>query len=835
MENNMFLEISDLKKSFGQGDSRVQVLKGIDLNVEKGEICVLLGPSGSGKSTLLNIIGGIDSPDSGFVSIHGEKMMDMTEKRLTRYRREHLGYVFQMYNLIPNLNIKENIEVGAYLSDRPLDIDELLHTLGLYEHRHKLPNQLSGGQQQRTSIGRALVKNPDILLCDEPTGALDYTTSKEILKLIGDVNQKYGNTVIMVTHNDAIKEMADTVVKLRDGKLPAKDNELVIDRMFADNNKTKTGDTLRIDGKTYTVSGLVSFSDFTTMFENNSDMMFDSVNFGVAMGTKSEFNALSGRNLVYNYAWTYNAGDPADDAEEKKWSDDLMDTVVEAAGEGGGATALGSMLGVLNMDNGIDDFVPRYTNQAMNFAGDDLGSDRGSMLAFLYILIAVLAFIFGVTISHTITKESTVIGTLRASGYTRAELFRHYISMPVIVTLAAALIGNILGYTYMKGVIANLYYSSYSLPKYKTLWNQQAFILTTVVPVILMLVVTGITLMRKLKYSPLQFIRRDLTKSKRQKAVKLPHFSFFNRFRLRIILQNISGYLTLIFGVFVASTILLFGMMFVPLLNNVSRISRDHMVSKYQYMLKGDARTSNKDAEKFAVCTMNTYADGYNQEAVTVYGIFDDSRYIKMDLPRKGAVISSGMAEKYKLKDGDEFLLKEQYEDKLIKLQVRGILDSPTTIGVYLSHSYYEDIFDVDKEYYSAYFSNSKITDISDNKIFSCVTEKDMTKMADQLKVSMGDMFTIVETFAVVMFIMVVYLLTRIILERNSTSISMVKILGYEDWEIGKLYLVATSWVVLLAVIISFVLAILSYLVVAVMQMHKIGKIPMDEALMNVE
>ena len=215
----MFLEISDLKKSFGEGDSKVQVLKGIDLSVDKGEICVLLGPSGSGKSTLLNIIGGIDSPDSGYVSIDGEKMVDMTEKRLTRYRREHLGYVFQMYNLIPNLNIKENIEVGAYLSDNPLNIDDLLHTLGLYEHRHKLPNQLSGGQRQRTSIGRALVKNPDILLCDEPTGALDYSTSKEILKLIGDVNQKYGNTVIMVTHNDAIKEMADTVVKLRDGKI----------------------------------------------------------------------------------------------------------------------------------------------------------------------------------------------------------------------------------------------------------------------------------------------------------------------------------------------------------------------------------------------------------------------------------------------------------------------------------------------------------------------------------------------------------------------------------------------------------------------------------------
>lgn len=213
----MFLEISDIKKHFGEGESKVEVLKGINANIEKGEFCVLLGPSGSGKSTLLNIIGGIDSADSGYISINGEKTADMNEKTLTKYRRKHLGYVFQMYNLIPNLNIKENIEVGAYLSDNPLDVDELLHTLGLYEHRHKLPNQLSGGQQQRTAIGRAIIKNPDILLCDEPTGALDYNTSKEILKLIEDVNKKYGNTIIMVTHNDAIKYMADRVITLRDG------------------------------------------------------------------------------------------------------------------------------------------------------------------------------------------------------------------------------------------------------------------------------------------------------------------------------------------------------------------------------------------------------------------------------------------------------------------------------------------------------------------------------------------------------------------------------------------------------------------------------------------
>ena len=215
----MFIEVHQIQKSFGQGENRIEVLHGIDLSIEKGEFCVLLGPSGSGKSTLLNILGGIDSADSGDITINGERMADMNEKRLTAYRRRHLGYIFQMYNLIPNLTVRENIEVGAYLSRDALDVDELLHTLGLYEHQRKLPNQLSGGQQQRTAIGRAIVKNPDILLCDEPTGALDYQTSKEILKLIETVNQRYGNTVIMVTHNDAIRLMADRVIRLRDGRV----------------------------------------------------------------------------------------------------------------------------------------------------------------------------------------------------------------------------------------------------------------------------------------------------------------------------------------------------------------------------------------------------------------------------------------------------------------------------------------------------------------------------------------------------------------------------------------------------------------------------------------
>ena len=216
----------------GNVESIQTALDHINLDVQPGQFIAILGHNGSGKSTLLNIIGGIDGADSGSITIDGERIEDMTEKKLSLYRRKHLGYIFQMYNLIANLNVKENIEVGAYLSDDSLDIDDLLHTLGLYEHRYKLPNQLSGGQQQRVSIGRAIVKNPDILLCDEPTGALDYNTSKEILKLIEDVNKKYGNTVIMVTHNEAIRHMADHVIKLRDGSVRHNDiNEQKISAM----------------------------------------------------------------------------------------------------------------------------------------------------------------------------------------------------------------------------------------------------------------------------------------------------------------------------------------------------------------------------------------------------------------------------------------------------------------------------------------------------------------------------------------------------------------------------------------------------------------------------
>ena len=214
-----YLSVTDLYKHYGEGEARVTVLQGINTRINKGEICVLLGPSGSGKSTFLNVIGGLEPADAGSINVNGTELTALSAKQLGEYRRTELGFVFQFYNLVPDLTIRENIEVCQYLSRNPLPIDDLLKSLGLWEHRSKFPRQVSGGQQQRCAIGRALVKNPGLLLCDEPTGALDYQTSKEILQLMEEINADYGCTIVIVTHNDAIKNMAHRILRLRDGKI----------------------------------------------------------------------------------------------------------------------------------------------------------------------------------------------------------------------------------------------------------------------------------------------------------------------------------------------------------------------------------------------------------------------------------------------------------------------------------------------------------------------------------------------------------------------------------------------------------------------------------------
>lgn len=637
------------------------------------------------------------------------------------------------------------------------------------------------------------------------------------------------------------------------GSLPDRDDELAIDRMFAENNDIEIGDELEVGGRDYKVCGYVALSDYSTMFQNNNDTMFDATIFGVAVVTGTEFDRLPENGREWSYVWKYNDGMPDDEKKEKKLADDLLKTVYTQA-----------------MMNGItvDTFIPRYQNQAINFTGEDIGSDTEMMKWFEYIVIVILAFIFAVTISNTLTKEASVIGTLRASGYTKRELLIHYISLPVIVTFVASIVGNILGYTYFKDMGAQLYYDSFSLTKYETIWNADAFVLTTVVPLIIMLVVNLLVVNNKLKLSPLRFLRHDLSRSRRKKAVKLPHWKFMTRFKTRVILQNIPGYVVMLIGIYFAQVLMMFGLMLNPLLEHYQDDVLDNMLAAHQYVLDSQVETSVDSAETYCVKTLKTTGD--IDDEIMVYGIHEDSRYFPKKLKDGDVLVSDGYADKYRLSDGDEIKLKENYGDDIYKFKLTGSVKYPSTLAIFMTEDDFRQTFGLDEGYFTGYFSDEELTDISDH-VVSEITKDDLIKVSRQLKKSMGSMFYIVIAFSLLMFMLLVYLLTKLIVERNTISISMVKILGYDGREIGKLYLSSTTIMVAVVTVIDillsyvslkviyrtmltemlsgwlpiymapwifpfmFVLSFACYLVIALMQMKKIKKIPMDEALKNVE
>lgn len=637
-------------------------------------------------------------------------------------------------------------------------------------------------------------------------------------------------------------------VCLMSGKMPNEADEIAIDRMYADNNNIKAGNEIEVDGKKLKVTGLVALSDYSALFEDNGDSMFDAVKFGVAVMTNEGYKQFTNGLIHYSYAWKYVA-EPKDEDTERKMSDEF--------------------LSVLSSNTQITKYIPKYSNQAIQFTGNDMGSDRSMITTLLYILIVIMAFVFAVTTNNTITKEAAVIGTLRASGYTRGELLRHYIALPIVVTLLASLIGNIFGYTIFKNICAGLYYGSYSLPTYITVWNVNAFVLTTVVPIIIMIIINLLIISSKLKLSPLKFLRHDLSKSKNKKAVKLPHIKFFSRFRIRIVLQNLPSYFTLFIGIIFANLLLLFGMMVSPLLSHYQDEILDNMISDYQYVLKAPIETTDKNAEKYCATELNTTSKKYESEGVTIYGIEADSKYLDIDF-KTGIYISKPMAEKYSLKTGDNLKLKDKYSGKTYEFEIGGIYDYPASLSVFMSEDNFRKIFELDDNYFNGYFSNDKLDDIDEKYVASEITLEDLTKISRQLDVSMGEMFKMVKIFALILFALLIYLLTKLIIEKNATSISMAKILGYENIEIARLYLLSTTGVVLFSTILSFVICTLFmkviygsimaditgwisfyvlpsiypkmlimgmgvYAVIALLQFMKIKKVPMDEALKNVE
>ena len=421
-------------------------------------------------------------------------------------------------------------------------------------------------------------------------------------------------------------------VSVHKGRIPEKDGEIAIDRKFADSADLKVGDKVTLDKKEYEITGLVALSDYSALFRSNTDLMFDAQNFTVAVVTPEAFNRISNNNLKYCYAWKYD-NTSLTDKEKKDKSDDIKTFLAK--------------------NTVMTDFVPEPDNQAIHFAGDDMGSDTAMVMVLLYIVIIIMAFIFAVTSISTIEKESTVIGTLRASGYTRKELVIHYMELPMIIMFIGAIIGNILGYTIFKDIVAAIYYNSYSLTVYTTIWSPYAFVMTTIIPCVLMFVINLFMLTKMLKLSPLKFIRRDLKKRKNRKAVKLPEWKFFTRFRTRIIFQNISSYIIMLIGIAFSSIMLLFGLVMQPVLNDYKKTIIDNMPCKYQYILKMPVEIKDNEAEKYAITKLEMQRDSGLNDEFTVYGLNEDSQYFDIDfsgLKDNEIYVSDGVLDKYRLK-----------------------------------------------------------------------------------------------------------------------------------------------------------------------------------------
>lgn len=828
---------------------------------------------------------------------------------------------------------------------------------------------------------------------------------------------------------------------LLSGELPANDGEIAIDRVFAKNNDISVGDSITLKGRELLITGFVALPDYSTLFERNTDSMFDSVNFSVAVMTKSGFDALGSRNMEYNYAWLYNEA-PADDIEAAERSDKFLDVVkdeltdydeaivkaqideltdrLEKAGEeygeiykrsfedkvseitdnaekGGreyaelyqksieakltevsekaragaaeyaqimmttGAKPSRSDLSVdvddytfsliegtvnamitggeysgpteeefrdayldtvekprreelsVQLDdflfgivedaadaelNGrdfempadeefeneidktgiisVDNYIPRYLNQAITFSIEDIGGDEAGTMVMCYMMIALIAFIFAVTISNTITAEAGVIGTLRASGYTKGELIRHYMVLPLVVTLFAAVVGNALGYTVMKEFCVNLYRSSYSLTDYVTVWDASAFILSTVIPIVMMLIINFLVLTSRLKLSPLKFLRHDLRKNRSKKAMRLnTKIPFRTRFSLRIFFTNLPGYIVMIIGILFGSVLIAFGDLMPRMLGEYQDIVTRDMISEYQYIVYDcdeAAEVTDLGAEKFAMASYDYTKPGYLTDSITVYGVVDGSKFVDAEIPAGKALVSTGVSVKFGLNSGDSITLDEKYKrDASYKLDIAGVYDYESSLAVFMNIDDFARTFGEEEGYFTGYFSNTELTGLPDDDVATVITASDYTKLSTQLMVSMGGMMNLIKWFGALFFIIVVYVLCKQVIERNFQSIAMTKILGFRNGEIGMLYIASTTIAVIVGLLISipfidvamklivngylytmmtgylplsmspmtyvvmFFTGLGCYIVVAFLQMRKVARVSKSEALKNAE
>ena len=580
---------------------------------------------------------------------------------------------------------------------------------------------------------------------------------------------------------------------LFEGNLPTQDNEIVIDRLWAKNKKINVGDNIDINNNVMKVTGLIAVPDYNSLFKSNSDMVMDATNFGISIITEQGLDKIAQNNSIkYSYSYYYNNRQLTEKQKMQKEEQITQELLKQTQ--------------LLN-------FTPARANQCISFLETDLGSDIPAMKALVYVMIAVMAFVFAVLINSTIEQEASIIGTLRASGYRKIEIVLHYIKMPVIITVASAIIGNLIAYTLLIEPYKALYYDFFSLPPLKIEWNTEAFLLTTLVPVAIMILINYIMLTKKLSLSPLKFLRRDLKKSKNQKAVKLPNkLDFKNRFRLRVILQNKGSYLILFIGIFFASFLLMFGIGMEPLIQHYEETVADSVVADYQYILK--VPVENNKGEKMTVYSLETYFKLADRDVdVNFYGIEDNSKYytqLKLVNKSEGIVISDSFAKKLDIKIGDEIKFNDKYLEKEYTLKVNSIYEDRSGYVVYMPKQQLNDMLGLEADYFNGYISNEKLN-INDEYISKTISKQDLTGTVQQMMASFKELLVIINVFAVAMYLVLMYVLTKVVIDKNTQSISLMKVFGYTQKEVKKLYLRATTYVILLSLILTIPLEIVCF------------------------
>ncbi|WP_119015279.1 FtsX-like permease family protein [Anaeroplasma bactoclasticum] len=625
-----------------------------------------------------------------------------------------------------------------------------------------------------------------------------FITENELdLNLITSIEKENEITIHKIYYKDLLTNLEHTIrlYKIEDreninkwcvhkGNLPTLDNEIALDRLYCENNKINIGDNINISNKDYKVTAYISLFDYSSLFKNNTDSMFDANKFSISLVNEAAFNNISNDNLVYEYAYLY--PNRLNDKEAHDKTIELSKNIYTK---------------LLLNGNKLDSLLAKEDNHAITFTIDDLEGDLTMMLIFGAIIVIGLAFVFALSIKSQIEAEAKSIGTLKAMGYKNGELLVQYLILPTFVTLLAGVFGNILAYTGLKNYIVSLYYHSYSLPLYTTFYNPKALIYTTILPILMVLLINFLVILKVLLIPSLNLLRNQLIVKKNKRIVKLNHrIRFIPKFQIRVVLQNKGTYLALFFGTLLASIILLFGLMMDPLLEHYKGEVIESQIAPYQTILKVDI--DNLDGEKLYVKTID-----YANDQIMIFGLEkygNNSKYLNsLNISNNKVVISKDLKSKYGFKNGSAIELEEKYTDNKYSLTVEGVYDTTGTLVIFMDSAYFKETFN---DYAVSYFSDNKL-DISDEFIYKVISLDDLIVVSNQLADSMGRVFILFTVISIILFALLIFLLAKIVIEKNQNQISMLKIIGYKTFDINKIYNVSTGIVTMISLIISTFIA----------------------------